>query len=76
MNKKISARRARLHGKFREGKITWGSNYNTGKYVPWLNVNGIWLEQAGFRIGDQIEIDVQNNQLIIKNLSAEGDHRN
>lgn len=74
MNRKISTRRARLHGKYREGKITWGHNYNSGKYVPWLNVNGLWLERAGFKIGDRIEIDVKNNQLIIKKLAADGDH--
>lgn len=61
-------RRARLHGKYREGKIIWGSNYNSGRYVPWLNVNGLWLEHAGFKIGDRIEIDVKNNQLLIKKV--------
>jgi bifunctional DNA-binding transcriptional regulator/antitoxin component of YhaV-PrlF toxin-antitoxin module len=34
-----------------------------------LNVSGIWLEQAGFGIGDQIEITVRQNELIIKPLS-------
>lgn len=69
-------RRVKVHGLYRPGVITWGSNHNTGKYVPWLNVNGLWLERAGFKIGDHIEIDVKNNQLIIKKLSADGDHRN
>lgn len=69
-------RRARLHGKFRKGKFIWGSNYNSGRYVPWLNVNGLWLERAGFKVGDQIEIDATSNQLIIRKLSADGDHGN
>lgn len=38
------------------------------KEVPWLNVSGMWLEQAGFGIGDQIEITVRQNELIIKPL--------
>jgi len=34
--------------------------------VPWLNVSGDWLQQAGFEIGDQIEIMVGENELHIK----------
>jgi toxic protein SymE len=37
------------------------------KNVPWLNVSGVWLEQAGFRIGDRVQITIEQNQLIIKN---------
>lgn len=45
------------------------------KYLPWLNLSGVWLEQAGFAIGDQLEITVCNGHLEIKNLSANGDQR-
>lgn len=37
--------------------------------VPWLNVSGLWLERAGFKTGDQVEITIDNNQLIIKNCA-------
>jgi toxic protein SymE len=67
MNSK-KTRQARLHGKYRALQRNWPS----GKYVPWLNVNGVWLEQAGFRVGDQLEITIENNLLTIKNLSADG----
>jgi hypothetical protein len=30
-----------------------------GKELPWVNLNGNWLEAVGFGIGDQIEIDIQ-----------------
>ena len=43
-------------------------NYNYGKDVPWLNLNGNWLEAAGFKIGDQIEINVQQKQLVIRTV--------
>jgi len=39
------------------------------KQVPWLNVSGVWLEQAGFSIGKQVEITVSQNELIIKPAS-------
>jgi len=45
------------------------------KVVPWLSVSGIWLAQAGFNIGDQVEIIVSENQLII-NPTSDGDQRN
>jgi len=73
MAKQITrTRRAKLHGKYRAGAFTWGRNSNTGKVVPWLNVNGLWLEQAGFKVGDRIEISVKNKELTIKKLSAHG----
>jgi toxic protein SymE len=72
MNRKI--RRAKIHGLYRPGVVRWYTKQDSGKYVPWLNVNGLWLEQAGFMIGDRIQIDVSNNRLIIKKLAADGDH--
>ena len=49
-------KRIKLHGKHRY------PNQN----VPWLNINGFWLERAGFGIGQVIEIEVENRQLTIK----------
>ncbi|ELR68975.1 hypothetical protein C900_05533 [Fulvivirga imtechensis AK7] len=34
--------------------------------MPELRVNGIWLEQHGFKPGGQVEITVTQNELIIK----------
>ncbi|WP_119081114.1 SymE family type I addiction module toxin [Chitinophaga alhagiae] len=45
------------------------------KNLPWLNVSAVWLEQAGFHIGDQLEITVSDGYLEIKNLSTDGDQR-
>lgn len=36
-----------------------------GKEVPWLNISGVWLHQAGFSIGDCVEIKVDRKKLII-----------
>ena len=59
-----SIKRAKLHGKYRSPSYRSSVNRN----LPWLNLSGIWLEQAGFCIGQQIEIKVENKQLIIKAL--------
>jgi hypothetical protein len=66
--KSRSKRMAKLHSRWRPGMITFGNNFNSGKYVPWLNLNGQWLAQAGFGIGDRIEIDVRQNELVIRKV--------
>ncbi|MGN6491952.1 MAG: SymE family type I addiction module toxin [Agriterribacter sp.] len=45
------------------------------KYLPWLNLSGVWLVQAGFAIGDQLEITVNDGYLTIKKLPVHGDQR-
>ena len=55
-------RKVRLYRKYR-----WLESTSVAQEVPWLNVSGLWLERAGFKTGDQVEITIDNNQLIIKN---------
>lgn len=43
--------------------LAWSS-----KVVPELRVNGVWLEENGFKAGERVEITVSQNQLIIKPL--------
>lgn len=62
-------KKVRLHAKWRELQTGW----RRGKDVPWLNVSGVWLQQAGFNVGDAVEITVENNMLIIKNIAINGD---
>lgn len=69
-----TTRRAKIHALYRRGAVNWVRKTDTSKDVPWLNVNGVWLEQAGFKIGDHIEINVRRNRLVIKKLAADGDH--
>ena len=55
-------KQVKLHGKYRS------RTKRPGRSAPWLNVNGLWLEEAGFCIGQAIEIKVEDKQLIIKAL--------
>lgn len=64
-------RKVKLYGKRRQRVNHW----NGGRDYPWLNVSGLWLEQAGFKVGDAVEITVEQNTLIIKNLPGNGDTR-
>lgn len=63
-----SIRRVKLQGKSRPRQTSC-----TGlQEVPWLNLSGFWLERAGFKAGDQIEIKVTNYQLVITNCTPHG----
>jgi toxic protein SymE len=55
-------RRGKLHGQYQEVSNHW----HRCRKVPWLNVRGLWLEEAGFNVGDPIEIIVSKEKLIIK----------
>jgi toxic protein SymE len=35
------------------------------KIVPELKVSGVWLEEAGFKAGEKVNITVSEQQLII-----------
>lgn len=58
-------RKVKLHSQSRPSQ----QSCNGIKQVPWLNVSGVWLEQAGFNIGLQVEIIVRDQELIIKPIS-------
>jgi toxic protein SymE len=64
-------RTVKLHSKHRDLSGGW----QRGKEVPWLQVSGVWLEEAGFTVDDPVEIRIENQMLIIKNVAAHGDTR-
>jgi len=39
------------------------------KFVPELRLSGMWLEQSGFRIGDQVQVTIKDQEIIIKPAS-------
>ncbi|MXV14166.1 SymE family type I addiction module toxin [Hufsiella ginkgonis] len=36
--------------------------------IPWLNMSGLWLQDAGFCPGDQVDVQVAQGQLTITKL--------
>jgi len=69
MAKQTDKRTVKLHSKYRALTRSW--NYSPGKTVPWLNVSGLWLKNAGFNIGDRVSITTREKLLIIEPLEAE-----
>lgn len=40
----------------------------SGKDVPWLNLSGVWLEEAGFNIGDTVRVVRRSGLLLIERI--------
>lgn len=36
------------------------------KFVPELRLCGKWLERSGFRIGEQVQVTIKDQEIIIK----------
>jgi len=41
------------------------NQYSTPRPVPWVQIKGYWLNQAGFSIGTPLSVQVQNGCIII-----------
>lgn len=56
-----------MEHKSRTHKITYKafSQLVGCRFSPWISLSGVWLEKAGFEIGDTIQITVQDNALSI-----------
>jgi len=50
-------KRIKLHAKHRD------LSNRTSRDVPWLNVNGLWLERADFGIGQKVEINIADSSV-------------
>lgn len=45
--------------------------YNGKKTIPQIRINGIWLQELGFNIGDKISLELIEGKLIIEKLPVE-----
>jgi toxic protein SymE len=66
INKTI--RQIKLHSKYRCAYRGWTKGESETRIIPWLNISGLWLEEAGFQAGNQVEISVKHNQLVIRKI--------
>ena len=54
-------RKLKIYPKYRP----LSSSYS-GRIVPELRLSGQWLERSGFRIGEQVQITIKEQEIIIK----------
>ncbi|WP_116296147.1 SymE family type I addiction module toxin [Cupriavidus taiwanensis] len=42
------------------------SNNFTGlRTIPWIRLRGVWLERAGFGVGQSLKVQVQHKKVVI-----------
>jgi toxic protein SymE len=58
----MADRKLKVYPKYRQ--LTY-----TQKSVPELRLCGVWLEQSGFKIGEQVQITIKDQEIIIKPAS-------
>lgn len=56
----------------REVRIYNGRGNNYGK--PLLMLQGKWLQEFGFMVGDRVTITCQNNKLVVENAGETAVH--
>ena len=59
-------KQVKVQGKFRASRSHLMADRGRGKVVPWLTVNGVWLEKLGFSVGGMVNITTSNNKIIIE----------
>jgi hypothetical protein len=52
----------------RKLKVYHSYRSNDKKAVPELRLIGQWLEQSGFKIGEQVQVTIKDQELTIKLL--------
>lgn len=46
-------------------KATESNRYSGMRSVPWIRLGGVWLERAGFKIGQALKVEVRNKVVVI-----------
>ncbi|MGH8786938.1 MAG: SymE family type I addiction module toxin [Cupriavidus necator] len=46
--------------------VPGSSNNFTGlRAIPWIRLRGVWLEQAGFSVGQSLKVSVRRKRVVI-----------
>ncbi len=51
---------------YQHGDFQPRQNHYSCQPVPWVQIKGYWLNKAGFTIGTQLNVQVQNGCITIK----------
>ena len=62
----MAARKLKIQPKYR----SLATSYN-GRIVPELRLSGVWLEELGFKVGEQVLLVVSDQEIIIKPAYAQ-----
>lgn len=57
----MADRKLKIYSKYRQSPSCY-----TSRIVPELRLCGQWLEQSGFKIGEQVQVTIKDQEIIIK----------
>ena len=63
-SRKLKVRKGYYH--YQYGDFQPRQNHHSCQPVPWVQIKGYWLNKAGFTIGTQLNVQVQNGCITIK----------
>lgn len=46
------------------------NNFTGLRVIPWIRLRGIWLEKAGFSVGQILDVQVEHQQIVISVKTA------
>lgn len=61
----MKTRKLRVRAVYYDRPYTGGMSYKPSPQVPFVLLKGQWLQQANFLIGQNINVQVRENQLIL-----------
>jgi hypothetical protein len=61
---------ARVRKDFRELTVSEATNYGR-RTAPMLRIQGLWLQELGFNIGDSVMVKCDDGKLVITQYAAE-----
>ena len=59
-------RQLKIHGQERLSRSRWAGMAGTRlRSAPKIRLVGLWLEEAGFRIGESVQVEVSQGRLVL-----------
>ena len=59
---------------YQYGDFQSRDRYRPIKSVPWINIKGYWLNEAGFSIGTLVRVKISKNRIILTPMMVSSKH--
>lgn len=71
----MNPRHLTISGRYPESRARTASPYAPGTPMPFLRLQGRWLDQAGFAVGAQVRVEVGRGRLVVEVIRPENNQR-
>jgi toxic protein SymE len=67
----MTPRRLTISSRYPNSRARPSAPYVSSAPMPFLRLQGRWLDQAGFAIGAQVRVEVDRGRLVVEVIDAE-----